>query len=140
MINADFWCDHRQMRGRGNLSEKALVEFSVWFLHVCLDQNFMSEQFQIGSLTDRLSDYAEKKFKRKQAAVLLTEVLHRGEVSRGDTVLITGLKERTGRELLREIIADGILGSDSPKTPVSLRFQVHALEQLFPQLYPADAR
>ena len=127
--------------GRGNLSEKALVEFSVWFLQVCLDQiKFMSEQFQLGSLTDRLSDYAEKKFKRKQAAVLLTEVLHRGEVSRGDAVLITGLKERTGRELLREIIADGILGSDSPKTPVSLRFQVHALEQLFPQLYPADAR
>jgi len=79
--------------GRGNLSEKALVEFSVWFMQVCLDQIlFMSEQFQLGSLTDRLTEYAEKKFKRKQASALLTEVMHRGEVSRGDAVLITGLK------------------------------------------------
>ena len=64
----------------------------------------MSEQFQLGSFTDRLSEHAEKKFKRKQASVLLTEVLHRGEISRGDAVLIMGMKERTGRALLSELM------------------------------------
>ena len=34
--------------GRGNLSQRALTEFMLWFLHVCLDQiTFMSGLFDI---------------------------------------------------------------------------------------------
>ena len=41
--------------GRGNLSRKALSEFTAWFLKVCLDQvTFMSGLFALDTLVDRL--------------------------------------------------------------------------------------
>lgn len=49
---------------------------------------------------------------------------------------MTGLKERTARDLLASLVEDGILGSDTPKGPVSLRFPMKAVEVLFPRLFP----
>src|SRR5277367_5888257 len=44
--------------GRGNLSLKALNEFTVWFLRVCLDQvTFMSGLFALDTLVERLRHY-----------------------------------------------------------------------------------
>ena len=43
----------------------------------------------------------------------------------------------TTRRVLTDVIELGLLGSDTPKGRVSLRFPVHALEELFPWLYPA---
>lgn len=54
----------------------------------------------------------------------------------GDAEVITGLKEHTSRDLLSLLLAEGILGSDSQKGAVSLRFPVKALDVLFPQLFP----
>jgi Fic family protein len=88
--------------GRGNLSQKALQEFVLWFLRVCLDQvNFMS-----------------------------------GEFERGEIVGITGLPERSARRVLSDVVELGLLTSETPKGSVSLRFPSHALEDLFPRLYP----
>ena len=67
---------------------------------------------------------------------LLEQVLQRGEVPRGDVPRITGLKERTARDLLATLIADGILGSETPKGAISLRFPLDAIELLFPSLFP----
>jgi Fic family protein len=123
--------------GRGNLSLRALVEFSVWFLKVCLDQvRFMGELFHLDQLSRRLQTYAIQKAWRPQAGVLLIEILHRGEIARGDARAITGLAERTSRDLLGLLVADGIIGSDSPKGPVSLRFPTKSHDVLFPRLFP----
>ena len=46
----------------------------------------------------------------------------RGEFERGDISRITGLPERTARRVLNDVIAAGLLASDTPKGPVSLRF------------------
>lgn len=123
--------------GRGNLSRRALEEFTTWFLEVCLDQiRFMSGLFQLDALAARLKNYAAMRGWRAEAAVLLVEIMHRGEIARGDAETITGLKERTSRDLLGLLLADGILASDSQKGPVSLRFPANALDLLFPQLFP----
>lgn len=50
---------------------------------------------------------------------------------------ITGLKERTARTLLASLLENGILGSESPKGSLSLRFPVGAAETLFPNLFPS---
>jgi hypothetical protein len=34
------------------------------------------------------------------------------------------------------LLADGMLSSDTPKGPVSSRFPLHAIELLFPSLFP----
>lgn len=124
--------------GRGNLSARALAEFCTWFLRVCLDQiRFMRELFELDALTERLRVYAAAREWRPEAGGLLTEVFLRGEIARGEAAPITGLRERTARSLLTTLVDDGIIASDSPKAAVSLRFPSHAVETLFPRLFPA---
>ena len=124
--------------GRGNLSLRALAEFSDWFLKVCLDQvNLMSDLFDLDSLGRRLRTYVERHEKLKpEAARLLQEALIRGQFERGEAARITGLPERSARRVLNDVTAEGLLASATPKGPVSLRFPAQALEALFPRLYP----
>ena len=124
--------------GRGNLSQKALQEFVLWFLRVCLDQvTFMSGLFELDSLSQRLRAYAQKSPRLKpETAGLLEEALIRGEFERGEIARITGVSERSARRVLNDAIQLGLLASDTPKGKVSLRFPAHVLEDLFPRLYP----
>ena len=123
--------------GRGNLSERALADFTAWFLRVCLDQvSFMSRLFELDALAQRLRTFVERSERLKpEAARLLEEALVRGEFERGEASRITRLPERTARRVLNEIVSEGLLGSTTPKGPVSLRFPSESLEALFPQLY-----
>ena len=124
--------------GRGNLSRSALVDFTFWFLKVCLDQvTFMGELFDLDNLDARLARHVERSDRLKpEAARLLRETLVRGRIDRGEASRITGLPERTARRVLRDMVGAGLLASATPKGPVSLRFPVDALEGLFPRLYP----
>jgi Fic family protein len=123
--------------GRGNLSRRALNEFIAWFLKVCLDQvNFMTGLFDLDGLVGRLKLYVERRNFKPEAFSLLEQTLQRGELQRGDADRVTGLKERTARDLLGSLVGDGILASDTPKGPVSLRFPLDAIEVLFPSLFP----
>ena len=124
--------------GRGNLSQSALVDFTLWFLKVCLDQvTFMAELFDLDNLDARLTRHVERSDTLKpEAARLLREALVRGRIDRGEASRITGLPERTARRVLGDVIEAGLLASATPKGPVSLRFPVDALESLFPRLYP----
>jgi Fic family protein len=124
--------------GRGNLSLRALQEFVLWFLKVCLDQvTFMSRLFDLTHLSERLASYVQRSSRLKpEASGLLQEALIRGEFERGEIERITGLPERSARRVLNEVIDLKLLASDTPKGKVSLRFPAHALEDLFPRLYP----
>lgn len=124
--------------GRGNLSLRALQEFTLWFLQVCLDQvTFMSVLFELNTLRTRLRRYVERHERLKpQAANLLEDALMRGEFERGEIIRITGLPERTARRVLADVIGNGLLASDTEKGPVSLRFPEEVLEDFFPRLYP----
>jgi len=118
--------------GRGNLSRRALSEFTAWFLKVCLDQvSFMGALFALDTLVDRLRIYVARRELKPQAFGILEQVLQRGEASRA-----SGLRERTARDLLATLVRDGIAGSDTPKGAVSLRFSLDAVEILFPNLFP----
>jgi Fic family protein len=123
--------------GRGNLSRKALSEFTVWFLRVCLDQvTFMSGLFALDTLTERLRTYVVRRGFKPAALYILEQVLQRGELPRGEAERVSGLRERSARELLGALVRDGIIGSDTPKGPVSLRFSLDAIAVLFPTLFP----
>ena len=124
--------------GRGNLSEKALAEFILWFLQICVDQvDFMAGLFELDTLAERLRSYVERNPNLKPEGVrLLHEALIRGEFDRGDVKRITGLPERSARRLLADVVGAGLLASSTPKGPVSLRFPADALEVLFPRLFP----
>jgi hypothetical protein len=77
--------------GRGNLSHRALTGL-----------------FAFDTLVDRLRLYAERHAWRSEAWLLLERALQQGEVPRGDAARITGLRERSARDLLATLIADGL--------------------------------
>ena len=124
--------------GRGNLSLRALSEYTLWFLKVALDQvRFMSGLFELATLSRRLRTYVERsELLKREAIFLLEEALIRGEVDRGEVSRITGLPERSARRVLSDVVSTGLLASDTPKGAVSLRFPVDALDVLFPRLFP----
>ena len=124
--------------GRGNLSQRALADFTLWFLKVCLDQiTFMGGLFEIDTLARRLRALVERSETLKlEAAKLLEEALIRGEIDRGDASRITGLPVRTAQRVLNDVVDAGLLASETPKGPVSLRFPSDTLESIFPRLYP----
>jgi Fic family protein len=124
--------------GRGNLSERALIDFVVWFLRVAVDQVvFMSSLFELENLANRLRAFvAQRDGLKPEAARLLEETLVRGEIDRGEASRITGLPERSARRVLNDVVSEGLLASATPKGPVSLRFPAHGLETMFPRLYP----
>ena len=123
--------------GRGHLSLKGLELFATWFLKVCLDQlTYMSSLFELDVLAKRLDRYVGlSPTLPKESTRLLQEALIRGEFDRGEAERITQLPERSARRILKQLTDEGLLASETPKGPVSLRFPSGTLEILFPRLY-----
>jgi Fic family protein len=139
--------------GRGNLSNEGLIYFCHFFLEVCLDQvEYMGNLLRLEELVERIRRYVElrssgmipspagEKRLRAESARMLQEILVRGEAARGVIIAASGLKERTGRSLLGQLIAEGLLISDTPKGDVRLGFPIHAAGWFFPDLYPTLSR
>lgn len=123
--------------GRGNLSLKGLEVFATWFLQTCLDQvSYMSDLFDLGQLSKRIERHVALSDRlAPESNWLLQEALVRGEFERGEAERITRMPERSARRVLRELTDIGLLASETPKGPVSLRFPADTLDALFPRLY-----
>jgi Fic family protein len=150
------WADaprRNDLEGRGNLSNEGLVKFCRFFLEVCLDQvDYMGTMLQLDGLVERVRSYVQLRGTamilnppgggnlRPEAARMLQEVLLRGEASRGAVIEASGLKERTGRNVLGQLISEGLLVSDTPKGEVMIGFPIHAAGWFFPELYPVLSR
>jgi Fic family protein len=135
------WADERRQGdrdGQGNLTLKGLELFTAWFLRVCIDQlDYMASLFDLEMLGGRLERYVDRHENLPvEATRLLQEALIRGTFDRGEVPRITGLPERSARRVLKALTEEGLLASTTEKGPVSLRFPVHALDILFPRLYP----
>ncbi len=78
----------------------------------------------------------EERGLKVESARMLQEILVKGEAARGSVIAASGLKERTGRSLLGQLIGEGLLFSDTPKGDVRLGFPIHAAGWFFPDLYP----
>ncbi len=123
--------------GRGNLSEQHLVGFAEWFLKICLDQiGYMSALFDLETLSKRLERHVKiSDALSPEGNWLLQEALVRGQFERGEAPRLTGLPERSARRVLKELTDAGLLASDTPKGPVSLRFPSDTQNTLFPRLF-----
>lgn len=123
--------------GRGNLSLRGLEIFATWFLKTCLDQiSYMSDLFELADLSKRIERHvALSGTLAPESNWLLQEALVRGEFERGEAERITRLPERSARRILKDLTEAGLLGSETPKGPVSLRFPADTLDTLFPRLY-----
>jgi len=107
----------------------------------------MRSVLALETLGDRIEKYAilrangiapnpENRVIRLEAGVMMREVALRGELSRGEAIRRSGLRSRKGRDVLKELLDDGLLSSGSAKGPVRPAFPTHAAPYLFPDLYP----
>ena len=130
--------------GRGNLSMKGLYEFCQFFLQICLDQaEYMSEMLRLNRLAERIKGYVDLRAHGlvvgmekldPQAACILHAVLLHGELGRGEAGRASGFAERKSSLLLKQLLNEGLLRSDTPKGSVRLGFPAHAMTYLFPGL------
>ena len=134
--------DHADMKrqgdfdGRGNLSKRALTDFIDWFIDVCIDQiNFMERLYDFDAMGSRLEKYVTAHELRVESIYILKHVWRNGELTRGEAIAATGLGERTGRTVLASLLEKGVLGSDTAKGQVSLRFPVESIDIFFPRLF-----
>jgi Fic family protein len=128
--------------GRGNLSDRALAEFAIFFLKTMLDQiDFMGDLLQLQNLSQRIERYLqlealhiEGKTKTRLAR-LLQAALVEGKIERGTTGIVVGLRQTEARKIVRLAIDEELLDSPSPKGALSLVFSSKTLESYFPKLF-----
>ncbi len=125
--------------GRRNLSTRCLEEFTVWFLRVALDQvHFMTSLFELETLAERLEKYVVESLSLDASAwAIVDQVLLRGHVARGEAQALTGRAERTARNVVRRLLDEELLGSETPKGDLFLRFTSKTADVVFPRLFPA---
>lgn len=136
--------------GRGNLSSKGLLSFCEFFLKSCLDQTeYMSTMLRLDQLAARIKGYIDlrsrglapgiaghEKLNEQSAGILLAVLLH-GELPRGEAGKASGYAERKASLLIKQLLEEGLLRSDSPKGTVRLGIPAHATNYLFPDMIPA---
>jgi len=124
--------------GRGNLSRRALVEFTAWFLRACVGQvGSMAALCDPDGLAARLRAHVVRDGRfPPEAASVLAEATLRGGMTRADAERASGLGRRAAPALVAALVEDGLLASDAPDGPVRPRFPTRAAGALFPGLLP----
>jgi Fic family protein len=123
--------------GRGNLSLNALQKFVEWFLDVAIDQvEFMTDLFDFDGLRSRLEIHVLRDLRmRSECAVLVDALYQRGELSRGDAATVMGLKPRTARTVIKQLIDSRLVSSPSEKGKLRLQYTAASADALFPRLF-----
>jgi Fic family protein len=137
-------CDQTRwndLDGRGNLSERALSDFTEFFLEICLDQiDYMQSVIEPAGLHKRVLAWADEERGKGQllpgAPKLLEAVLFRGAIPRSEIPALLGVVDRQSRRVVASLLARGVLRSGGDREPVSLAFPIQAAASWFPGLFP----
>lgn len=130
--------------GRGNLTQRGLIEFCKFFLERAVDQvRFMSNLLEPETLLTRIEIHVEEEVRAKRlmrgSFAVLREAALAGEVERSKTPMLTGYEERGARMVTAALIERGMLTASSHRAPLRLAFPADVAERWFPNLYPSNA-
>ena len=130
--------------GRGNLTQRGLIEFCKFFLAQSVDQiRFMSGLLEPATLLTRMEIYIEEEVRAKRllrgSFAVLREAVMSGEVERSKIPTLTGYEERGARNVTAGLVDRGMLTATTHRAPLRLAFPVDVAERWFPNLYPANA-
>lgn len=138
--------NRRDFDGKGNLSEKALLEFCEFFFETAAEQIlFMKKILSLDTLHKRIESYVhrrtdqtipDEKILRVEAKYVLTEIMMRGEIARGEVPRLIGLGERTASSLISQLLEEGLVLSDSHRSPLRFHVPAKVIGYYFPDLYP----
>lgn len=137
-------CDlprRNDLDGRGELSDEALADFIAFFLDTCIDQvNFMESLIEPDKLRARIQLWAEEAIRLAvlppKAGAVLDALLYRGLLPRGDVAGIVGTGDRQARRIVSALIAEGVVRSETTRTPLLLNFPARLAGRWMPGLFP----
>lgn len=134
--------------GRGNLSERGLVRWVEFFLEMCRNQaEYMASLYDLDGMNTRIGALVQYRMAmekpkgvnyagmRTEAALPLRYLFGTGPMTRKEFVQATGLNDRTARNLLRYLLAEGYVTSDSDRGPLRFGLPLRAVDMLLPKLY-----
>lgn len=129
--------------GRGNLSDRGLADFCVFFLKTALDQiEFMSGLLDLHSLTRRIEAHLHVHHaswstnQREQTARVLKAALIEGRLERGAVPHLIGRGITTASSIIRQALQAGLVDTTHPiNGPLSLVFDARVLDSYFPKLF-----
>jgi Fic family protein len=130
--------------GRGNLTQRGLIEFCKFFLDQSVDQiRFMSQLLEPSTLLRRMEIHIEEEVRAKRllrgSFAVLREAVIDGEVERSKIPSLTGYEERGARNVTAALVEQGMLTATSHRAALRLAFPADIVERWFPNLYPANA-
>lgn len=130
--------------GRGNLTQRGLIEFCKFFLYRSVDQiRFMSSLLEPATLLTRMEIHIEEEVRAKRllrgSLAVLREAVMNGEVERSKIPALTGYEERSARNVTAGLVERGMLAAATHRAPLRLAFPADVAERWFPNLYPASA-
>lgn len=135
--------------GRGNLSEKALTDFSAFFFEIAADQiSFMKKLLSLDGFYNRIESYVnrradialiDEKALHPEAKHVLTQTMIRGEIPRGDVPRLIGMGKRTATDLISQLLEEELVTSTSHKAPLKFHIPAKVVGYYFPDLYPAGS-
>ncbi len=138
-------CDQPRLNdldGRGNLSEKTLAQFTLFFLNISLDQiSFMECLMQPERLKGRILTWAAEQISLgnlpAKSGRLLEAVIYRGgELPRSETAKVLDVGIRQARRIVAALINEKALISESSRAPLQLNFSARLAGLWLPGLFP----
>jgi Fic family protein len=132
---------HGDRDGRGNLTDRGLADFCIFFLETMIDQvDFMSERLDLPGLRLRIERFFQFEMAHlgKDAGYLMRVVralVDEGEFARARVQEITGRKETFCRRIIRLGLDEGLIESPGPKGVLRIAFPAKVLDGYFPKLF-----
>lgn len=144
LANADL-VRYNDYDGRGNLSNKMLVEFCIYFLTTAIDQvDYMYKMIDTESMIERIERFVElmvtKNKLKNNAKYILIDVFLKGKISRREAMRITNTSDKTLKALVDDLIEMGLIVSKMEGVVMMyyVNYSIKFSPLLFPGLYPSQ--
>lgn len=144
LANADL-TRRNDFDGRGNLSNRMLIDFCSFFLTVAIDQiDFMSQILEIEGMQGRIEKFVDlmvvKGELKTEARFILNEVFFKGKLSKQNAERITNTSDKTLKIIIDKLHQVNLieLGKEGKNVVYYAKYPVKYSAMLFPGMYPSD--
>lgn len=132
--------------GRGNLSNKKLIEFCKFFLEIAIDQtDYMFKMIDTNNILSHIESFTDlmvnKGELRPEAKFILSDLFLKGKISKGDAMRITNTSDKTVKITTDKLTEMGFISPEKRKgTPMiyHVSYPVKYSPMIFPGLYPGS--
>jgi Fic family protein len=144
LANADL-VRYNNYDGRGNLSNKMLIEFCSYFLETAIDQiDYMYKMLDTKTMLTRIEKFVDlmvlKNKLKIEAKYLLTDVFLKGKISKKEAMRVTNTSDKTLKILVDDLTSFGLIKPklESVTMMYHIDYSIKFSPLLFPGLYPSQ--